>query len=239
MSHDERASREEARPLPEVDVLIERLIDGEAGSEERARFRRLAEADRDLWQRLAERQQERLDLTGAFEAEVTAADRIELPELEPDQQLGRPVDRLGNAPGLGTGRWTGRFGDRFIIGGAAIGWAAALVMAALWLVPAPPSREAPQEGQAVRTWTTSPAERTPDEHLAAYLTAPNVLGELEPVVLEVEELGDGRTAIRYLRRIEEFAFVPSEDPLPLTERGRLTVDPADLRDTVPPRRNAD
>ncbi len=233
MKHDERASREEARPLSEADVLIERMIDGEAGLAERAQFRRLAAADRRLWRQLAERQQELIDLTGAFEAELAAIDRIELPDLEREDR------RVGRGTGRWTNGWIQGWKARWIMGAAA-GWAAALIMAAIWIFPSAPSPEVPQEGQAVRTRTSSPPpEPSPDEHLAAYLAAPNVLGELEPVVLEVEELSDGRTVVRYLRRIEEFAFVPSGDPLPVTDRGRLTVDPADLRHTVPQRRNAD
>jgi hypothetical protein len=52
---------------------------------------------------------------------------------------------------------------------------------------------------------------------------------MEPEIVEVEPLSDDRVAIRFIRRIEEVAFLDPTRPLPVEPDGTLTRDPKRLR----------
>ena len=73
---------------------------------------------------------------------------------------------------------------------------------------------------------------TPEQHYERYREAPYVLGEWQPLVLEVEPLSDGRVAVYFIRRIEEVALLDPKD-LPLDENGQLTRDIEKLREAEP------
>ena len=64
-------------------------------------------------------------------------------------------------------------------------------------------------------------------------SAPYVLGEWQPSVLEVESLSDGRVVVRFLRRIEEVAFLDPSRALPVDANGELTADLGLLRSSEP------
>ena len=57
-----------------------------------------------------------------------------------------------------------------------------------------------------------------------------MIGELQPIVLQVDELTDGRTAIRYMRRFEE-VIILSEDvePPEIFDLGWLTENAGQMR----------
>ncbi len=74
---------------------------------------------------------------------------------------------------------------------------------------------------------------SPEEHYRHYMSAPYVLGDMQPQVLEVEELSDGRVAVHFVRRIEEVAFLDPNRELPVDDSGELTSDPTRLRDSEP------
>jgi len=198
------------KPRPEeereLDLLISRMIDGEVSEADRRRFDELAASDPDLWRRVALRQQD-MALLADQVGEVTAgALRNDLPHrwLLP-RRLSWPL--------------------------ALAGWAAVLIIALSWSLAAlvdrdlSPTRAGPipvQNGHV-----------TAEEHLQRYLDAPYVLGDLQPTVLEVEQLSDGRVAVRFVRRIEEIAFLDPQLQLPVDEDGELTTDPVRLRDSEP------
>ena len=74
--------------------------------------------------------------------------------------------------------------------------------------------------------TPTPAVRTISwqDHFDGYLGADFVFGEMPPVVLDVETLSDGRLAVRFIRRIEEFGFLDPNAELPVDENGELDAE---------------
>ncbi len=207
----EPAGDEAHQPGVEDDVLIGRIVDGEATPRDRSRFEHLAASNESLWRTLALRQIDMATLTERLAQHTDSAEYVDV------------------LPG---GRDRGRLNWTLI----ASGWAAVIVVAVVWATNAgngghgdlAPGRPLPAGGAQ-----STVAPLTPDEHLKKYLAASFVLGELDPILLETQQLGDGRHRIRFVRRIEEYADV---DLLPrdlADDTGRLTIDPADLRGKPP------
>jgi hypothetical protein len=180
-------------------VLVGRIVDGEASSADYEAFEAMAGSTPPLWRILVQQHRDAALLARRVEQETVAACAVDVP---PD--------------GAARRGW----------GVALVGWAALLVAAlTLWVVlPGRVSFETP---------AIVPADLSPDDHFDRYVDAPFVLGEMQPHVLQVEEMSDGRMAIRYLRRIEEVVFVDSADDVPVNDRGNLTADPAVLRGEQP------
>jgi hypothetical protein len=201
--NDTTNTNPQSSPVPdpelEADVLIGRIIDGEAAEQDHEDFDRLAAAEPSLWRRLAERQCDAVRLAEAVESAVGEAARTPLPRfwLVP-RRLTWPL--------------------------AMSGWAALVIIGLTWglasLVRGPESAPSP---------VAPAAAITPVDGYRQYVTAPFVLGELQPLVVDVEELSDGRIAVTLVRRIEEVAFLDPEGRLPINEFGELTKDIAQLR----------
>lgn len=189
-----------------ADILIGRIIDGEASAEDRAQFEELAAINSALWKSLAVRQQDMASLILRFDEETRGIDRIELPQ---PQSQGRSL----RMP------WLVAF----------TGWAAMFIVAILWgMQHASDLRE---RDQLVRSLPANSSSEvlTPEDHLRAYLHAPFVVGEWEPTLLRSEPASNGRTLIRMLRRIEETAYIDANQELPISTDGRLTKPPAQIR----------
>ncbi|MDY7108486.1 MAG: hypothetical protein SYC29_07595 [Planctomycetota bacterium] len=202
------APPDDPRPedISELDLLINRIIDGEAGEADRRRFDELARSEPDLWRRVALRQQDAILLTEQMGEATAGATGTELPRrwLMP-RRLSWPL--------------------------ALAGWAAVIIVAVTWSLSALVDREL-----APRNSTPMPVQNAPltaEEHLQRYLEAPYVLADLQPDVLEVDQLSDGRVAVRFVRRIEEIAFLDPQLQLPVDEEGALTKDPVRLRESEP------
>lgn len=202
----------EARPIEDahldVEILIGRIVDGEAGDDDRQRFELLSARDPELWRRLAARQQDMLMLIERVEEETRSIDRIDVPAFAPQRFT----------------RWSG-------LRSAAVwsGWAAALALALFWGMGSLIDHEPLAATQPVMIEQSL----SPAQHLDRYLTAPFVLGEMQPTLMEVEQLPDGRYAASYLRRIVEVAFFDSPEELSLDEEGNFARDPETLRDEQP------
>ena len=192
----------------EADLLISRIIDGEAGGDDRRRFEHLAASEPTLWRQLALRQQDTVLLAEQVERVTAGAVRTELraPWLFPS--------RLG---------WTM----------ALSGWAAVLIVALSWAMITLARQSTGGLEPTIVYQPNGLPQLTSEEHLERYLSAPYVLGPLSPVVTEAEELSDGRVALRFIRRIEEVAFLDPRAELPVDETGELTSDPARLRRSEP------
>ena len=188
-------------PADEADVLIGRLIDGEASTTDRLRFDDLAAGRPSLWRRLALRQEESVILTAAVAEATHAAARRELPR-----------------------RWLVPNGVSWTL--ALSGWAAVIIVAVSWGVVALSNGD-------VNPTVIEARDISPEEHYRHYMSAPYVLGDMQPQVLEVEELSDGRVAVHFVRRIEEVAFLDPNRELPVDDSGELTSDPTRLRDSEP------
>ena len=197
--------------IDRLEVLMTRIVDGESDCDDPSGFGREAAEGPGLWQRLARRQDDQLRLIEQVDAAIESAAETELPDLVPAVRTARVA-------------WTT----------ALVGSAAMLLLAAAWVAT---SAGLPAGGPEVREAVTPvpPPRLAADDHFRQYLQAPNVLGEIEPVVLEVQEMSDGRVVVRYLRRVEEVAFIDPEQPVPVSEKGELTVSPSELRGgTSPP-----
>jgi hypothetical protein len=191
--------------VPETDELISRLVDDAAGADDRARFETRAAGDPDLWRQLALAQRDMAALRTAYEHETAAAEQVELPGAA----VRRPFAWL-----------------------AFSGWAAAFLIGLFWLAMHQASTTPGPSGRTVDE--RRPVPMTPEEHFASYLGAPYVLNQLQPVVVDVEEMHDGRLGVHFIRRIEEFALL-DPDTLPVDEYGELTSDLSELRRAEPKR----
>lgn len=125
----------------EADVLIARVIDGEATETDRERFDHLAAAEPTLWRELALRQQDHGQLTEEVRAATAGADRTELPR---HRFIPRGVS------------WTL----------AASGWAAVLILSLSWgLIATSGRRPAP----IAKTATVTPEEHYQNYMEAPYV----------------------------------------------------------------------
>jgi anti-sigma factor RsiW len=193
-------------PEMHVAVLIGRIVDGEATDDDLSQFAELADATPALWRELARQQRDAAMLSQTLSQQYSVSDR---PRAMPKPSR-----------------------SAWAVSGAVSGWAAVLVLAVLWIVVA---NNSPTEGneaervQPVLRDATPQVAATPDEQFRAYLNAPFVLGELDPIALQVDELPDGRIAVRLIRRVEEVLYLDAADDLPLDEFGQFTTDPEQLR----------
>ena len=202
--HSDTTHGEPRDPHLELEVLISRLIDGEATDADRSRFQDLADADPALWRRLALRQSDMETLSVAVDGELQTAVQTPLPV------------RAARGSAL-----------------AFSGWAAVLLLGAAWFLTTllPSQGTSPNlAGEGINSRLTSV------EHYEQYVQAPYVLGELAPVIVDVEELSDGRIAIQFIRRIEEVAFFDSvaEIPEDAEDVGELPRSPRLLRSGLAP-----
>lgn len=166
----------------EAETLVGRLLDREATMEERRRFEGLASTDPALWRALAERQLDMDLLAQGIEEHIGAADRIEVSLAAPRRLAG----------------WATTFS----------GWAAALLLGITWTVL---SARAPERSAMITDAPLLEKDLSPQEHLKEYLRAEHVVGVLAPILLETEQLPDGRYRMRIIRRIEEYQY---PEPLP-------------------------
>jgi hypothetical protein len=192
--------------MSQAEMLIGRLIDGEASDADRVAFERLAAAEPQLWRRLAQRQEEAAALSARVREATDVALRIEAPGRE-----------RARAPA-----WRAAVSYS--------GWAGVVLLAAAWglaLLPRGGTGVDPRQAGGLRGQSALP----PDALLQAYLEADFIVGEMAPTLLAVEERADGRERLRYLRRIEEWVDV--DGPAPVNELQELTVSPAELRRRSP------
>jgi len=201
--------RDEAANL---DVLIGRIVDGEASVEERQRFEALAATDGALWRRLALRQQDMSMLAAHVEPTLNASEKIDLPLS------------AHAASGIAGSIGPHRYANRTSWWAAAAGWAAMIALAATWSLSAhlnsATGRAAAPAGAPVAL------KQPPEKLLGDYLRSPFVLGEMTPTMLTVDELPDGRLALSFLRRIVEVNYYDSAADLPGWDaEGNLTVAP--------------
>ncbi|MCP3903477.1 MAG: hypothetical protein GY715_07550 [Planctomycetes bacterium] len=198
-------------PDLEVEVLIGRLIDDEHTTEDQQRFEILADAEPALWRRLAQHHLDRRALAEEVALATFSAEHTRLPR-----------------------RWFAL--PRLTWSMALSGWAAVLIMALSWGLVTMASQRPPiaMKDPAIVIQTPGLSPLSPEELLAQYLDAPWVLGEMQPVVLDVQEMTDGRIGINFMRRIEEVIFIAADEEGVLDENGELIADPATLRAKAPP-----
>lgn len=172
------------------DILITRIIDGEAGPEDWAAFKALAAREPSVWRDLAECQQDQADLALAVGDAARIADSIDLP-MDEARSL-RLAGRVRRAVSWG-------------------GWAMAAVVALAFMTQGRGSTPPGQGTTNTAGWRlpegTIPVS-TPDEAYDAYLE----LGRQQhrfveeaptPLLVETRLLQDGRLEVHYVRRVVE------------------------------------
>lgn len=185
------------------DILLARVIDGEASSEDWAAVKALAERDPTIWSDLAGAQQDHAELTSAVAAAIRVADEVELPIREHAAQS--MVHRL---------RLAGAWG----------GWLAAAALLLAWGTGWTGST--PQHTPSNQA-NILPLGATADDALQAYLdrgaAIGRVVGEVPELVLrESRPLPNGAgIEIYYVRQIIERAVVSDLYRASQTEEGRV------------------
>ena len=179
----------------QADVLIGRIIDLEATDKDQQRFEQLATADPSLWRTLAARQQDMAVLANRVTEETAGANRVKLPVIAP-------------AKGVS---WTLAYS----------GWAAVLVIAAVWAI--------------LPSGTSNPAvQQTADQHFEEYRKAPFVQNELDPILMDWERIDDEWIRIYIMRRVEETIVTRRPIEELRGENDKLAIPPAELRKESPP-----
>jgi hypothetical protein len=186
------------------DIIINRLVSGEARDHDWREFAALAQSDPSLWNRIADVQRDQSRLAEAVRQAVACADAVELP---------------GSAP-----RATG--GRLWSQAAAWSGWAvaASLAIAVTLFLQSTPSIPVPQGGGV------APVELTLDDALRAYKDlgsrSGQVIGELpDKVLIDTRPASSGEGyELLYLRQFLERVHVPDlYEFAALDEQGRPTL----------------
>lgn len=198
------------------DILISRVIDGEATPEDWSALKALAERDPSVWRDLAGLQQDHAELSGAIAEAVMTADAVEAPlEL-----MGGIAER---------GRALRTWG----------GWAAAAALGLAWIVNGPRAQERVEPmGRANLSPFGLGKDSKPEDFFDAYLQSGRATGKVvgevgEPVLIETIPQESGGYEVRYLRQVLERRVVPQvyEVSVGYDERGTPvpTMVPARIR----------
>lgn len=193
------------------DILISRVIDGEASPEDWSSFKALAERDPSVWRELAGLQQDHAELSGAMARAMAIADGVEAP-VEASSHLAHQ------------GRVLRVWG----------GWAAAALMALAWFVHGPRANDGMPQGalqptgnRAALTPFGLSQSSAPEDYFNAYLEAGqrsgNVLGEVgEPLLVQTLPHAQGGYEVHYIRQVLERRVVPQvyEISVGFDERGQ-------------------
>ena len=175
----------------EAERLIDRIVDSEASSADRARFELLADRESLLWQTLALRQQEMAVLADSVAQRIEGAEQsIDLSPGHERRRINLLVTLSGWAVVVIGGLWWALLGGGGGEGGRG------------------PDGLLPAADPGAGAWAL-----TAEEYLQQYLEKGRreglVIGELDPILLQTEPMSDGRHRIRFVRRIEEYAVVES------------------------------
>ncbi len=166
---DENSNKDQTQEkISEAEILLSRIVDQQATAQDQLRFEQLAIDDPSLWRTLAQQQQEMAALSDTVIEQLVAADLVEL-----------PVNRASITP---------------VKPFAFIGWAAAILIAAVWIML--PAKESSQQ----------PLSLTAGQHREEYEKADYVNGAFDPVLLDTEVMEDGRLKLYYMRRHEEWVI---------------------------------
>lgn len=210
---------QDSGPALDRDILISRIIDGEATPEDWAAFKALAAREPSVWRDLAECQQDHADLSIAVANAARLADSIDLPVEEARSvQLSRRVRAA-----LSWGGWA----------------VAAVAVLAFSTQRAADSQGTDASRAGLGFGPGVIPVSTPDQAYDAYLQLgreqERVVEEVPTrILIETRALRDGTFEVRYLRQILERITVPSlyefgEDehgrPVPIRIRGMVVEPP--------------
>lgn len=192
------------------DILVARVVDGEATSEDWRELRTIAADDQAIWAEIAEQQDLKRELDVAVEDAISAAERVALPmhqhaSVAPNRRL-----RLALTAG---------------------GWLAAACVGVAWIAGTTPQQTInPTDTGEIRTaGITSPINSAADA-LARYMElgkeSGEVIGELPTsLVLQRTPTDDGRYEVVYLRQIVEKTYVDNVYETATDDAGQTFIVP--------------
>ncbi|MEQ8768925.1 MAG: hypothetical protein RIB60_00295 [Phycisphaerales bacterium] len=200
------------------DVLITRVVDGEASSADWKTLAGLAATDQRVWAELAEQQQAHDELCRAVEIATAPADSVELSDL--DDHLSAPNSMERRLRAVGT--WGG--------------WAAAAAVALLWTTGLNPTE--PMAGdmgeQAGLVRIGDSPEDAFDRYLAAGRADGTVVAEIpDRVVRSVRPLESGQVEVTYVRQVIERRTVDETYRRAMDEFGRTVEVPVPVAPAPP------
>ncbi len=204
-----RDSNQSAEDLAR-DVLITRVVDGEASSADWKTLAELAASDQRVWAELADQQQAHDELSRAVEIATAPADAVELSDLDDHLHAPNSMER------------------RLRIVGTWGGWAAAAAVALLWTTGLNPARPmSPDLGeQAGLVRIGDSPEEAFDRYLAAGRAEGSVIAEIpDRVVRSVRPLESGQVEVTYVRQVIERRTVDETYRRALDEFGRTVEVP--------------
>lgn len=203
----------------ERDVLIGRVIDGEASPADWDSLRAMAGEDPTVWTDLRRTQRQHELLCAAIGQSISVADGVEL-----DHALSNP------APMVRRLELVGRYG----------GWAAAACLALLWGLGIEPG-DTTGRGQVAGIGPVAVRPAGPDEAFEQYLVAGREAGTVidevpDRVVVQATPLEDGRRVeVLYLRQILEREVVDQVYRMTQDETGAERPVPVRIQPSQSPR----
>ncbi len=194
------------------ELLISRVVDNDATTADWAELELLAQRDADVWRRLAGAIKSEAVVRVVLAQEVSVADGVDLPLEEPIPAPLSPVSKSLVA------RWN-----------SAVGWAAAILFAVLWIVGVGQQSKLASNPVAPGH-NDMPAELSADDALIQYFDAGmregRLVGELPRLVVETRPLPDQEAVeIVYLRRLLERRTVDEFYDIDHTETGMPVATP--------------
>lgn len=211
-------------PREQLDLLVSRIADGEAGEHDWGAFNALAEKSPDAWKHLARAQRDHSALSLAVGVALHSAERVELPSAQAAELF---TARRGAPTHIRT--WSRL--------GAYSGWAAAAAVALVaWNgVLRSGAPDPAGEGNTASVVPAGFTVNSPDDAVKAYLDMGgrngSVIGELpRRVVVDTEPttLNGGQRAVRviYIRQFVEQTVVTDLARMSTDETGRVIPLPA-------------
>jgi len=199
------------RNTSEVELLISRVVDGEASEADWSAFRALADTDATLWRELAEYQKDHAELALAVQAAVAVADGVEA-------EVGDEIHR--------------RFSERVRLVGTWGGWAAAAAVVLVWMTGIRGAGEV-QQPMTAGMLPAVPVPMTAADALQTYLDKGHESGLVVQevptrVLLEARPTKSGGYEVVYLRQIMERKQVRELNTWGSDDVGRLVPVRLDL-----------
>lgn len=168
------------------DILIARVIDGEATPEDWTAFKAVAERDPTIWRDLAEAQQDHAELTAGLSEAIAIADEIEAPITE---------------------HLTIRFNERISRVVSWGGWLAAAAVLLAWtlgLIVPQTTELGPVQTGGIAGFTPTSAQEALNAYMEKGQEEGTVLGMVpENVIVESKPADSGGYEVIYLRQIIE------------------------------------
>jgi len=174
------------------DILIQRVVDGEASAEDWSVLASHAREDESIFQDISTRQSQRDALAGAVEDAIAIADHVDLPAALASERT-RPVARLA---GIGAG------------------WAAAAGIALAWIAM---QTSTPMQGDPM---PPPSADAAFDQYLRLATDEGVLVERADPVVIEATATDDGTGVdVTYLRQVIERRRFDRVEQVERTEGG--------------------